>query len=191
MFDDRLKIALNVSNKIVTQGIVPDDLYMQALSRNPTIPVYNADGSYYENSNGANPVGLLKEQSTENKYDQLMMSGRISIEPVKDLTLSATGIYMGDFNDYAYSHDPKALFIDDGQHVDRPRLSGATAKTKHSNCRPTIRANSTAIRCRQPSDTVTMTITPIFRNVAYDFRSTDSAHGISVRRIRRSMAPRS
>ena len=46
MFDDRFKIALNVSNKIVTQGIVPDDLYMQALSRNPTIPVYNADGSY-------------------------------------------------------------------------------------------------------------------------------------------------
>lgn len=81
MFDDRFKIALNVSNKIVTQGIVPDDLYMQALSRNPTIPVYNADGSYYENSNGANPVGLLKEQNTENKYDQLMMSGRISVEP--------------------------------------------------------------------------------------------------------------
>ena len=65
MFDDRFKIALNVSNKIVTQGIVPDDLYMQALSRNPTIPVYNADGSYYENSNGAN--GRLTERTEHRK----------------------------------------------------------------------------------------------------------------------------
>ena len=54
MFDDRFKIALNVSNKIVTQGIVPDDLYMQALSRNPTIPVYNADGSYSDASGCGN-----------------------------------------------------------------------------------------------------------------------------------------
>ncbi len=103
MFDDRLKISLNVSNKAAEQGMVPEDLYMQALSRNPTIPVYNADGSYYENSNGANPVELLNEENAENKYDQLMMSGRIAVKPIKDLTLSATGIYMGDFNKYTFS----------------------------------------------------------------------------------------
>lgn len=130
MFDDRLKIALNVSNKIVTQGIVPEDLYMQALSRNPTIPVYNADGSYYENSNGANPVGLLKEQSTENKYDQLMMSGRISVEPIKDLTISATGIYMGDFNDYAYSTTRKHYSSTMGSTQGQARLSGGHGEDK-------------------------------------------------------------
>lgn len=130
MFDDRFKIALNVSNKIVTQGIVPDDLYMQALSRNPTIPVYNADGSYYENSNGANPVGLLKEQNTENKYDQLMMSGRISVEPVKDLTISATGIYMGDFNDYAYSTTQKHYSSTMGSTQGQARLSGGHGEDK-------------------------------------------------------------
>lgn len=130
MFDDRLKIALNVSNKIVTQGIVPDDLYMQALSRNPTIPVYNTDGSYYENSNGANPVGLLKEQSTENKYDQLMMSGRISVEPIKDLTISATGIYMGDFNNYAHSTTQKHYSATMGSTQGQARLSGGHGQDK-------------------------------------------------------------
>lgn len=130
MFDDRLKIALNVSNKVVTQGIVPGDLYMQALSRNPTIPVYNADGSYYENSNGANPVGLLKEQSAENKYDQLMMSGRISIEPIKDLTISATGIYMGDFNNYDYSTTQKHHSATMGSTQGQARLSGGHGEDK-------------------------------------------------------------
>lgn len=125
MFDNRFKIALNVSNKIVTQGIVPDDLYMQALSRNPTIPVYNADGSYYENSNGANPVGLLKEQSTENKYDQLMMSGRISVEPVKDLTNQCNGYLHGQTSRLRLQHDPKALIHSTmGSTQGQARLSG-------------------------------------------------------------------
>ena len=188
MFDDRLKIALNVSNKIVTQGIVPEDLYMQALSRNPTIPVYNADGSYYENSNGANPAGLLKEQSTENKYDQLMMSGRISVEPIKDLTISATGIYMGDFNDYAYSTTRKHYSSTMGSTRGQARLSGATARTRHLNYRPIIRVNSVFIRCRRPSDTVTTIIfISLPRCMLMISRSMDSAPGISVRRIRRSM----
>ena len=103
MFDDRLKLTLNLSDKFDTQGSVPADLYSQALSRNPTIPVYNDDGSYYENSNGANPVSLLREASDINKYNQLMISGKISIEPVKSLILSATASYMGDFNAAEYS----------------------------------------------------------------------------------------
>lgn len=103
MFNDRLRIILNMSDKFDTQGFVPNDLYMQALSRNPTIPVYNEDGSWYENSNGANPVGLLKEASDINKYNQLMMSGKIEVEPVKNLILSATVNYLGDFNSREYS----------------------------------------------------------------------------------------
>ena len=86
--------------------------------------------SYYENSNGANPVGLLKEQNTENKYDQLMMAGRISVEPVKDLTISATGIYMGDFNDYAYSTTQKHYSSTMGSTQGQARLSGGHGEDK-------------------------------------------------------------
>lgn len=192
MFDDRFKIALNVSNKIVTQGIVPDDLYMQALSRNPTIPVYNADGSYYENSNGANPVGLLKEQNTENKYDQLMMSGRISVEPVKDLTISATGIYMGDFNDYAYSTTQKLIHRRWAARRDRRDSPGATARTRHSEYRPTISRKFGRHTRRQPSDiSYNDYIHQSSEMYAYDF----PIDGFGAWNIgsanRRSMAPRS
>jgi TonB-linked SusC/RagA family outer membrane protein len=119
MLDDRLKLAFNLSNRFNKQGFVPGDLYYQALKRNPTIPIYNEDGSYYENSNGANPVELLNESTTENKYDQLMMSGKISIEPIKNLILSATGMYMGDFNFYdnstTYKHYTSTMGSTKGQ----------------------------------------------------------------------------
>ena len=90
MFDDRLKIALNVSNKIVTQGIVPDDLYMQALSRNPTIPVYNADGSYNWPGEGPRLVAYdfgikwnILRLLTEQGFDVLVVPPSFTAEQVK------------------------------------------------------------------------------------------------------------
>ena len=60
-----------------------------------------------------------------------MMSGRISVEPVKDLTISATGIYMGDFNDYAYSTTKSIIHRRWAARRDRRDSPGATARTRH------------------------------------------------------------
>lgn len=59
-----------------------------------------------------------------------MMSGRISVEPVKDLTISATGIYMGDFNDYAYSTTQKHYSSTMGSTQGQARLSGGHGEDK-------------------------------------------------------------
>lgn len=128
MFDDRLKINLNISDKIVKDGFVPGELYAQASMRNPTLPIYDKDGKYYETSNGQNPVCALNEYTGVNNYNQLSMSGKITAEPIKDLRLSATGIYQGYYNEkeWAGSHKTYAAVL--GGEYGSATLSGSHAK---------------------------------------------------------------
>ena len=60
--------------------------YRQALIHNPSEPIYNEDGSYYENFNKLqyyNPVSLLNEYfgDTRRRFSQLV--GNITVEPIK------------------------------------------------------------------------------------------------------------
>ena len=128
MFDDRLKINLNINDKIVKDGDVPGELYAQASMRNPTLPIYDKNGKYYETSNGQNPVCALNEYTGVNNYNQLTMSGKISVEPVKDLRLSATGIYQGYYNEkeWAGSHKTYAAVL--GGEYGSATLSGGHRK---------------------------------------------------------------
>lgn len=60
--------------------------YRQAVIRNPSEPVYNEDGSYYENWNRLqyyNPVEVLNERFGDviNRFSQI--TGNITVEPIK------------------------------------------------------------------------------------------------------------
>lgn len=108
MFDDRLKFIVNINDRAARRGNAADELYSTAVLRNPTIPIYNEDGTYYENSNGANPVELLNEYGGLNKYNQLSLSAKIVAEPVRNLKLSATGAYQNDYNIFEWTSTHKA-----------------------------------------------------------------------------------
>jgi TonB-linked SusC/RagA family outer membrane protein len=109
MFEDKLRIVLNLNNNIVTDHQVAGDVFANAVLRNPTLPIYNEDGSYREVMNtGVNPVGLINEGKGSNKYDQLMMNGKISLRPIEDLDLSAMFAYQGDFNLYNFNTSHKS-----------------------------------------------------------------------------------
>lgn len=124
MFDDRLKFILNVNDRAARRGNAADELYSTAVLRNPTAPIYNEDGSYYENSNGANPVELLNEYGGLNKYNQLALNAKIVIEPVKNLRLSATGAYQNDYNEYEWTSTHKAYNAVMGSENGSATLSG-------------------------------------------------------------------
>ena len=128
MFDDRLKLNLNINDKIVKTGDVPGELYAQASMRNPTLPIYDSEGKYYETSNGQNPVCALNEYTGVNNYNQLSMSGKITVEPIKDLRLSATGVYQGFYNEkeWAGSHKTYAAVL--GGEYGSATLSGGHRK---------------------------------------------------------------
>ncbi len=62
-------------------------VYRQAIIRNPSAPVYNTDGSYYENLNLLyyyNPVAIQNEYIGDARNLSYRMTGNITIEPIKE-----------------------------------------------------------------------------------------------------------
>lgn len=92
LFDDVIKINFGIVKGIhknnVTDaseaGIV--NPYRQAVIHNPTAPLYNEDGSYYEDFNVYqyyNPLAILKEKDGETKQEWTRVKGNLTVEPIK------------------------------------------------------------------------------------------------------------
>ncbi len=69
-------------------------LIYSAMTFNPTVPVYNADGTFADNPDRPNiypnPVSLLDITDNSRSYD-VFLTGYLEIKPYKDLTIRATG----------------------------------------------------------------------------------------------------
>lgn len=106
-FQDRLHFIANLAanfNKANLLGGQPGD-FEQAIQRNPTAPLRNEDGTYYETQayNNYNPLSRLDHRI--NERDQQTMSGdaRLSFDITDDLSISGFGSYVRDtYNDREY-----------------------------------------------------------------------------------------
>ncbi len=93
MFNDILKLnfnfikrwhrnsATNASNGSFT------NIYRQAIERNPTAPVYNEDGSYYEDfgiNEYYNPIEMINERQGKYTTEQTRLTGNFTIEPIRN-----------------------------------------------------------------------------------------------------------
>ena len=91
MFNDKLKINLNYINVNINSGIPFDgSIYKQATRYNPTAPIKNPDGTWFENSlltENVNPVAWLKEQYGGDQSQSTRVSGSITWLPVIGLNL--------------------------------------------------------------------------------------------------------
>lgn len=88
-FNDKAKLQFNILKQWHKNGAVDaasTQVYRQAIMRNPTEPIYNEDGSYYENMSinyYMNPVALLKEQKGDYRYESTRLVGNITVEPIE------------------------------------------------------------------------------------------------------------
>lgn len=98
MFDDKLNIKLQLlANKTgytsTTDGGSYDTYsWRQAMIHNPTEPIKNADGTWYENTgifNYDNPMARIYESDGQQDLQQIRISGNVAYRPIKDLTLNA------------------------------------------------------------------------------------------------------
>nr|WP_319400550.1 TonB-dependent receptor [uncultured Carboxylicivirga sp.] len=83
--DDKLKVNLNIVKGLIKHDISdPDYAYRQALIRNPTLPVYNNDGTYREVDvfQCYNPVAILNEKDGENRSEYTRITGNLTVEPI-------------------------------------------------------------------------------------------------------------
>lgn len=92
MLNDMLKVNLNMVKKwhknSATNATNSDEsnIYRQAIARNPTAPIYNEDGSYYEDfgvNYYYNPVSMLEERQGSYTYEETRATGNITLEPIK------------------------------------------------------------------------------------------------------------
>jgi len=81
--------AIEKNNYQSYGGWGQDDIIYQAISRNPTDPVYNPDGSYYKSSrvfNYENPISII-DQETNNRDAKHFLGGlKFDLEIIKGLT---------------------------------------------------------------------------------------------------------
>lgn len=97
-----VKVGVNTAFTSVGYNDVPmgegrndnSTLIYSAMTYNPTVPIYNMDGSYADNpvrpNIYPNPVSLL-DVTAQSKSRDLFLTGYLQITPIKDLTIRATG----------------------------------------------------------------------------------------------------
>lgn len=124
MFDDKLRISLNIHDKVLKKGLYPSEIYGQATLRNPTLPVYDKNGDYYETSNGENPVAAMNEYKGADKDNLLSLYGKVELRPVDGLTLSASGAYQNYYNEREWSGSHKTYAARYGSEFGSATLNG-------------------------------------------------------------------
>lgn len=112
MFDDKLQLKFGILGKqnqyesTNNAGSWNGFTYRQAMLHNPTDPVKNEDGSWYENVNKfeyENPLARLYECYGNVKNTEMRYNGNIVYNPIKDLTLSAVFSYDRQNRNHGYS----------------------------------------------------------------------------------------
>lgn len=116
--DDKLTFTLNYTGAFENNdrenygGWGKDDIIYQALSRNPTDPVYNADGSYYKASrvfNYENPIAIIDKVENKRNASNFQGNLRTDYQIFKGLTASLNVGYMN--NDQIFSYfRPSGLY---------------------------------------------------------------------------------
>jgi TonB-dependent starch-binding outer membrane protein SusC len=91
--DDKLTVQMNVSNTLRKSNPVDYQVYRQALGRNPTLPVYNEDGSFFEIPGWEvrNPVAMLEQYQRDEDRIDLLANSQFTYEIVRGLRASVTG----------------------------------------------------------------------------------------------------
>jgi len=102
MLDGKLRFNLGLLNQTnnytrnYNGGSFNGWIYRQTVIRNPTEPVYNENGDFYENVGNfdyENPMALLYESDGQTKNVNSRMNGTITYKPITDLKLSALFSY--------------------------------------------------------------------------------------------------
>lgn len=112
MFDGKLQLKFGMIGKknqfssTSSAGSFNGYAYRQAILRNPTDPVKNEDGTWYENLNKfeyENPVARLEESTGNVKNTEMRYLGNIIYNPLKDLKLTAMMSYVRSNRNHGYS----------------------------------------------------------------------------------------
>lgn len=117
--NNKLTIQYNLSTTMTNSDLVYNDIINRATLFLPTLPVRNADGSYYEIAGSFdqfNPVAMLENYQNQSEQRVLIGGMRVNYEILPGLTIGANGAYRNDatVNSQAYNGAIKAYLSNQG-----------------------------------------------------------------------------
>jgi len=89
---DKVTVGLNLTNATTNKHVVRPEIFANMLKYLPTVGIYKADGSYFENtqnSNYYNPVALLNNDHDDRKVINQLANATLSINILPGLTYDA------------------------------------------------------------------------------------------------------
>lgn len=96
--DDKLTIQSNLAANFINANLLGGGTgdFEQAIQRNPTAPIYNEDGTFYETEayNNYNPLHRLADRIYERQEEVISGDIRLSLEVAKGLNASVFGSYV-------------------------------------------------------------------------------------------------
>jgi TonB-linked SusC/RagA family outer membrane protein len=106
MFNNKLKLNVNAFSSSRKLNGFNTGEYLQALRQNPTAPVKNADGTWFQELTKfeyQSPVSDLRESDGQTNENLNRFNGSIAFLPVKGLKLSALFSYSKWMQEYGYA----------------------------------------------------------------------------------------
>ncbi len=131
MFNDKLKTNIQVINRTTSSNQSGADgyAYRQAMIRNPTDQVKDDAGQWMERAVYFydNPLSRIQEETRDNTFREMRISGSLVYRPVKDLSLKLMASNVQNSNLYGAS----TTF----QHVNttKSKLNGTAERSTYSN----------------------------------------------------------
>jgi len=108
---DRLTMSLNLATNLKKENRNGGSGYdfEQAIQRNPTMPLYNEDGSFYEVvvSNTYNPMSRLAYRTNERNRQTTSADLKIRLDLMEGLSVSAFGAHLRDSHNERYYRSSK------------------------------------------------------------------------------------
>lgn len=104
VLDNHLQLTLTLNARKVKETWGDNGMFDTALTMNPTIPVYDEDGSFYQPTSPtdvSNPVGKLTEETSEGNRTYLLgtVDAKYNIWSNENHAISTTLSYSYDYND--------------------------------------------------------------------------------------------
>ncbi|MGB5989047.1 MAG: TonB-dependent receptor [Marinifilaceae bacterium] len=127
LLDDKLTVSMNLAGTFEnnqyqkTDGSNGEAVMFQAFARNPSFPVRNADGSYFEvkDFENANPNALINQINNRREAKRFLANVKADLEIVDGLVGGVNVSYRRDDNENWYSRPSYQINTSDGGYAKR------------------------------------------------------------------------
>ncbi len=111
-WEDMLSLQMNMATNFNDADLL-GGMWESAFTRNPTSPVYNEDGTFFETEKETNPVGYFEQRSYKRDQQTTSANAKAMLTPIENLNFSIFGsVLRNTYTDNEYKEKNSKESID-------------------------------------------------------------------------------